>query len=59
MLIDTDDIIHSEYIYVKVTLKNGKVMEYKLESKDIKSIDLDIKHKEYRDSLWGSEKEKN
>lgn len=58
MLINTDDIIHSEYIEVKIILKSGKELSYKLESKDIKSIDLTIKEKEYRAGIYNREQEK-
>ncbi|PLY04428.1 MAG: hypothetical protein C0625_16440 [Arcobacter sp.] len=56
MLIDTDSIIHSEFIKVKVVFKNGKTFQTKLNSKDIKSIEFEIKEKDYRSSIWQENK---
>ena len=54
MLIDTADILNCEFIEITVELKNGEKLYYKLESKDVKSIDYNIKAKEYRDSIWAN-----
>lgn len=55
MLIDTDDILHSENIYLKLTFKDGKVFETKIETSKLKTLELKINHTPYRKSIWESD----
>lgn len=58
MLIDTNDIINSSSIFVKVGYKNGTVKEILIHSDELKFIEFVIKEKDYRESIWGDSNEK-
>lgn len=52
MLIDTNEIINSEQIYIKIVFKDGNVIEKEIPTIEIKSIDFKMKNKEFRNSIW-------